>query len=107
MRSLLSCFFCLLIFNCTAQNWKTVPLNDTVYFSSANHYLRILWIDSVFSNNNDSSFTFYKAIRDTNFYDCIDTLADTWLGASFIRKTNSDEYYFNSFHDTIFIHTSA
>ena len=79
--------------NAFSQNWKTVPMKDTVYFSSANKVLKVIWIESVNQAGTDSVFNFYKSIRDTSYAtSCIDSLADTWLGKSFVRNNNGDEF---------------
>ena len=103
-------FLTLLIalsFEAVAQNWKTVPQNDSFYFSGDNHNLKVIWIDSASANAADSMFYFYKSIRADSPTGCIDSMADTWLGASFLRSNDGAERYFNSFHDTILLHTNA
>ncbi len=97
-----------------AQNWKTVPLNDTVYYTVSatgadsvwNGYLRCIWIDSVNTIGTDSVFHFHLASRDTG-QTCIDTTANTWLGKRFIRNDQGEEKYFNWLGDTILIKTLA
>jgi len=114
-----------------AQNWQTVKQFDTVYYSAGKHssygghyfqylnspipgvpdtsLLRISFTTGVSGINGDSIFNFYTTVRDTFLFTpsnkCVDTLAPSWLGSHMIHKLSGVEYYFNSFHDTISIHT--
>jgi hypothetical protein len=111
--------FIFLTFFCSAQNWKSVSISDTAYYSGGKSFtefgtdssnLKCIWIDSARTTGNDSIYYFYKTIRDTSNFSltgCLDTLADSWLGGKFIRVSNGDEYYFNSQKDSIFIQTNA
>ncbi len=96
-----------------AQNWKTVPMADTVYFRGASvdnpgsGNLRVIWVSDIEETGSDSVFHFYPTIREPAPYHCLDTLAPSWLGSKFIRKPDGAEYYFNSFGDTITIRTHA
>lgn len=98
-----------------AQNWKTVPLNDTVYYTVSatgadsvwNGYLRCIWIDSVNAIGTDSVFHFHLASQRVPGQLCIDTTANTWLGKRFIRNDQGEEKYFNWLGDTILIKTFA
>ena len=94
-----------------AQNWKTVPLTDTTYFTAGTlpdgKRLRVIWIDSTTVTGADSTYHFFRSIRDTMVGACIDTSGPSWLGYRCLRKPNGDEYYFNSYLDTIYIPTQA
>lgn len=85
--------------------------NDTTYFAggkvSTGYSLRVIWIDSLYINGSDSGFVFYKAIRDTSYTNCIDSVAATWLGRRFVRLQDGTEYYFNNYGDTITLQTKA
>lgn len=112
------------------QNWQTVCMGDTVYFTAGanasykGHYyyppqkppmidspmLRVMFIVDAAQSGADSLFRFYTSLRDTFQFrsgadTCIDTLASSWLGPAFIRKSDGTEYYFNSRRDTIAIRT--
>lgn len=103
-----------------AQNWKTVSPHDTTRFAAGTHsqglviygsgsaFMRVALIDSsgAFAGG-DSIHHFSRTIRVESGTNCADTLAASWLGHAFIRKTDGIEYYFNSLGDTIEVHTLA
>ncbi len=110
-------FFCLLLAlsmmssQLCAQGWKTVRSDDSVYFIGGpaggnERYLKIIWIDSSKANGTDTTFYFYKTLRDTSL-SCLDTLGATWLGKRMVRQQNGDELYFNKPADTILVKTLA
>lgn len=106
MKKLLFLFILSLPFFCHAQNWKSVRLNDTTYFTipTAENYLRMIWVDSATTSGSDSIFHFYPSIRLGNTTsNCLDTLGPTWLGRRFIKKSNGDEIFFNRWLDTIIL----
>ena len=106
MKKILLIFLLFLSATASAQNWQSVRMNDTVYYTipSANDYLRVIWIDSATVSGTDSIFHFYPSIRLGNTTsNCLDTLGPTWLGKNFIKKTNGDEVYFNRWLDTIIL----
>jgi len=91
------------------QNWSTVRLNDTVYFANdwnGKKRLKTIWIDSITTTGNDTTFFFYKSYRNLG-QPCLDTMAASWLGSKYIHKQDGTEYYFNSNDDTIKILTQA
>lgn len=106
-----------------AQNWRTVNPNDTVYFratlpdpcpicgNTVYGTLRMIFVDSVRTNNGDSLYYFYKTARSGRYIPnnngCADTAAASWMGSYCVRRTSGVEYYFNLFSDTISINTEA
>jgi hypothetical protein len=135
MKRILLFLSCLSIcIGVQAQNWKTVRLNDTVYFAAGKHgstggryyptfyykpnpsvpdssLLRIMFITGRTVTGADSTFSFFTTVRvDTitsKQSSCVDTLAPSWLGQKFIRKADGTEYYFNNKGDSIMIRTLA
>lgn len=130
-RALLCFLIALQAISLHAQNWKTVQIGNPTYFKAPNHrsyegnyyypwdspaksdsVIRMAQIKSIGVIGMDSVFRFYTSFRDTgqwmNSYSaCADTLAPSWLGKEFIRKSDGTEYYFNSFGDTITIKTAG
>ncbi len=109
----------LLIFSIStqlfAQNWQTVVVNDTAYFtvqappldSVWNGYLRCIWADSSVNTGGVVTTYFYPSIR-LDMNNVLDTLkGDTWLGKRNLRNVNGDEFYFNKQGDTILLRTVA
>ena len=103
-----------------AQNWKTVVSGDTTYFRGGLHQsnydmsytyysdiLRMIFIGSATGSGSDSTFSFYNTVRGEGTWQCLDTIAPTWLGKSVIRTVDGIEYYQNSFGDTVTIKTLA
>ncbi len=104
MKKLLFIFMLCSPLISSAQNWKSVRMNDTTYYTipAADDYLRVIWIDSAKSIGADSIYYFYPSIRLGNTTtNCLDTLGPTWLGKNFIKKSNGDELFFNRWLDTI------
>lgn len=104
MRPLIFLVIFTLPLTLLGQDWKSVRLNDTTYYtiSASDNYLRVIWIDSVKEQGGDTINYFYPSIRlgNTNS-NCLDTLGPTWLGKSYIKKPNGDELFFNRWLDTI------
>lgn len=108
----------------SAQNWRTVNQNDTVYFQvtdtgvsyslgdTTHSYLRAVLIDSVRNYGQDSVCYFRNTFRlpasaQWQTVYCVDTAAASWLGRKNLRKQDGTEYYFNGYGDTITLNTVA
>jgi len=101
----------------SAQNWQTVRLKDTVFYSVRypvstymldSNLVRTMWVDSANAVGVDSLFYFFRGIRiSTPFTGCQDTAAASWLGSQMLRKPDGTEYYFNSGGDTVRFRTTA
>lgn len=108
----ISTLFFILLFNISsAQDWKSVRTNDTNYFKEPNTSLIVgLYIDSARQAGSDSIFYFYPSYQYMNSnlgsY-CIDTLAPSWLGSYYIRKSNGDEIYQTKTSETWLIKTTS
>jgi hypothetical protein len=96
-----------------AQNWQTVPANDTNWFVINNTplleegQLRVIWLDSTNTNGNFLEGFFCRALRPLND-NCFDTLGSSWMGKRYIHNVvNGDEYFFNLLGDTSLIKTHA
>lgn len=112
-------FFLILVLSSIksySQNWRTVPIHDTTYYVSDDtlmwypNMLRVIWVDSVVVNSNDSVSYFYKTIGYPQVYSlplCLDSTAATWLGKINVRKVNGDEYFINYRGDSLLIKTNA
>ena len=105
---------CISVLHSKAQNWQTVPANDTVHYvvndtlSLLSGQLRVIWIDSSSANGNNTKHYFYPSLRPTSSNSmCLDTIGATWMGKHYIREQQGDEYYFNLNGDTISIKTMA
>ncbi len=111
--------YLLLLFNISAQlfaqDWNTIVVNDTAYFSVQappadsiwNGYLRCIWADSSATSLGVTTHYFYPSIR-LDMNNVMDTLTgDTWLGKRNLRNSSGDEFYFNKQGDTILLKTLA
>ena len=51
-----------------AQDWQSVRMQDTTYYTipTANDYLRVIWIDSVTASGSDAVFHFYGCTATCN-----------------------------------------
>jgi len=120
MRLLSILLVIIFVHSAHAQNWKTVVSGDTTYFRGGPHQsnydmiysyysdiLKMIFVDSYSSSGNDTTFSFYSAVRGEGTWQCLDTTAPTWLGKSVTRTIDGVEYYQNSFGDTITIRTFA
>jgi hypothetical protein len=121
-------------FFASAQNWKTVALNDTNYFMAGKHIyhwwppswnsaypitpdtsiLRMMYVRNYSLAGTDTVYNFCRTFRDTAMAyptpnpPCADTAAASWLGYRCIRNATSGiEYYFNGLGDSIVIHTKG
>jgi len=108
----------LITFFAKSQNWKSVPLNDTIYYttppnSSSNltgNYLRCVFLDSLNIIGNDEVYFFHPTIENGSWSSsqiCIDTSGPSWMGRQYVKKINGDEYYFNFLGDSILLKTNA
>lgn len=96
-----------------AQNWQTVPANDTNWFVINNTplvqegQLRVIWLDSTNTNGNFLEGFFCRALRPLND-GCFDTLGSSWMGKRYVHNVmNGDEYFFNLLGDTSLLKTHA
>lgn len=104
---------CISVLHSTAQNWQTVPVNDTNWFVINNNplveqgQLRVIWLDSTNTNGNFLEGFFCRAIRPLND-NCFDTLGSSWMGKRYVHNVvNGDEYFFNLLGDTSLLKTHA
>jgi hypothetical protein len=104
---------CICVWHSNAQNWQTVPANDTNWFVINNTplleegQLRVIWLDSTNTNGNFLEGFFCRALRPLND-NCFDTLGSSWMGKRYIHNVvNGDEYFFNLLGDTSLIKTHA
>ena len=104
---------CICVWHSNAQNWQTVPVNDTNWFVINNTplleegQLRVIWLDSTNTNGNFLEGFFCRALRPLND-NCFDTLGSSWVGKRYIHNVvNGDEYFFNLLGDTSLIKTHA
>jgi hypothetical protein len=109
----LVCATILLVSTGRAQDWRTLPPGDTVYFGGFDPgvlqpgNLRVIWVTHTEQVGTDTLFQFYRTVREPGEHYCLDTLAPSWLGPGYIRTQSGTEYYFNSNTDTIKIFTQA
>jgi hypothetical protein len=99
--------------NINAQNWQSVPANDTNWFVINNTpynqsgRLRVAWLDSSISSGSITTNYFYLSLR-MNSIGCLDTLGASWLGKKYTRnQITGEEQYYNLFNDTIILKTKS
>jgi hypothetical protein len=102
---------CISVLYSKAQNWQTVPANDTNWFvinntpNNQSGRLRVAWLDSSQTDGSISTNYFYPALR-MNSTGCLDTAGASWLGKKYTRnQITGEEYYFNFIGDTLTIKT--
>jgi hypothetical protein len=102
---------CISVLHSKAQNWQTVPVNDTNWFVINNTpniqsgRLRVAWLDSSQTDGSISTNYFYPALR-MDSTGCLDTAGASWLGKKYTRnQITGEEYYFNFIGDTLTIKT--
>jgi len=106
-------FFILVGTTLHAQNWQTVPTNDTNWFVINNTplleegQLRVIWFDSTNTNGNFLEGFFCRSLRPLND-NCFDTLGSSWMGKRYVHNVvNGDEYFLNLLGDTSLLKTHA
>lgn len=104
---------CFCVLNINAQNWQSVPANDTNWFVINNSpynqsgRLRVAWLDSSISSGSITTNYFYPSLR-MNSTGCLDTLGASWLGKKYTRnQITGEEQYYNLFNDTIILKTKS
>lgn len=104
---------CFCVLNINAQNWQSVPANDTNWFVINNTpynqsgRLRVAWLDSSISSGSITTNYFYPALR-MNSTGCLDTAGASWLGKKYTRnQLTGEEQYYNLFNDTIILKTKS
>jgi hypothetical protein len=99
-----------------AQNWRSIPLNDTCYFrviapsydTMVNGYARSIHLisTSTILNYEVSNLPYSSRANSLGVYDS--STGNSWLGARYIlNQTNGEEFFFNVINDTIKIRTHA
>lgn len=106
-------FFILVGTSLQAQNWQTVPANDTNWFVVnetpllEEGQLRVVWLDSSNVNGNLFEGSFCRSLRPLSD-GCFDTLGSSWMGKRYLHNmANGDEYFFNLVGDTSLLKTLA
>jgi hypothetical protein len=101
------------VLNINAQNWQSVPANDTNWFvinnapNNQSGRLRVAWLDSSQIVGPISTNYFYPALR-MNSSGCLDTAGASWLGKKYTRnQVTGEEQYYNLFNDTIVLKTKS
>jgi len=104
-----------------AQDWATVRVGDTARFSATvlmvvngnelprldTTILRTVWITDAQASGGDTTYSFFRSIRASDFGVCIDTAAPAWLGPGVTRRADGREVYYNSVGDSIVMYPKA
>jgi len=106
---LLTLFIICFSFSASAQDYRCLQLGSVPYFTSQEHHLKGIRVDSVKNINNDTHFFLYHTPRGSYNISMpqLDTNGGSWVGKEVIEKTDGATLFNNLWGDTVIIHTQA
>lgn len=110
MKKIIILFFALVADPGFGQNWQNICSPGTTFYKDLNANLKAFRRDSFgLAGNNDTIFFSYLTIRDSLNMSgiCYDTSNGSVLGNKVYKKHDGWFYFFNKYHDTIFINSQA